>query len=202
MINFLQEGGFFMWAILACSFVTVTIGILKVLQLRRIAIIPLELEEMLISIQGSAGELHKIHTFVGLHPSKLGTLCQVILELREWPREHIQARLEARSQEEIIDLNRGVNALEVIYTIAPLLGLLGTASGLVTVFASLGESQDYSVLAIGISRALSTTIAGLAVAIPAVIMHTYFESLIFRYVARLEVLIERLVNRVIQSEGA
>ncbi len=200
-MNFLEEGGFFMWAILVCSLVTLSIGILKLLQLRKAAIIPAELEEMLMNIQGSSGELHKIHTFVGLQPSKLGTLCQVILELREWPREHIQARLEVRSQEEIIDLNRGVNALEVIYTIAPLLGLLGTASGLVTVFANLGESQDYGVLAVGISRALTTTIAGLAVAIPAVIMHTYFDSLIYRYVARLEVLIERLVNRVIQSEG-
>ena len=201
-MSFLQEGGFFMWAILACSVVTLAIGISKLIQLRKLSIIPTELEEMLMNIQGVSGELNKIHTFIGAQPSKLGILCQVILELREWPREHIQARLEVRSQEEIIDLNRGVNALEVIYTIAPLLGLLGTASGLVIVFADLGDTQDYSILASGISRALSTTIAGLAVAIPAVILHTYFDSLIYRYVARIEVLVERLINRVIQSENA
>ena len=64
--------------------------------------------------------------------------------------------------------------LEMTAGAGPLIGLLGTLSGLVGIFAALGGAGDPVVVARGISEALNTTIAGLAVAVPSLIAHSYF----------------------------
>jgi biopolymer transport protein ExbB len=66
------------------------------------------------------------------------------------------------------------------------LGLLGTASGLVTIFQGLGETTDYLAIARGIAEALSTTIFGLAITVPCVVAHSYFMRRIERLTARME----------------
>ena len=73
--------------------------------------------------------------------------------------------------------------LELISTIAPLLGLLGTVLGMIAAFQALQESgsrADPAILAGGIWEALLTTAAGMAVAIPASITLTWFESVVER----------------------
>ena len=79
--------------------------------------------------------------------------------------------------------------LEVVITIAPLLGLLGTVSGLVSVFSNLGESAEHSAIAIGIAEALNTTIAGLAIAVPTVVAHSFFMKKIEKMGVRMEILL-------------
>lgn len=77
----------------------------------------------------------------------------------------------------------GLRALELIATIAPLLGLLGTVLGMITAFQALQEAgtrADPAVLAGGIWEALLTTAAGMAVAIVAVIALVWFESIVDR----------------------
>ena len=71
-------------------------------------------------------------------------------------------------------------------SIAPLLGLLGTASGLVRIFEGLGDNSDHLAIARGISEALTTTIVGLAIAVPCVVAHGYFIRRIETLTARLE----------------
>ena len=81
------------------------------------------------------------------------------------------------------EAGRGLRALELIATIAPLLGLLGTVLGMITAFQTLqdaGSRADPSALAGGIWEALLTTAAGMAVAIPASAALTWFESVIDR----------------------
>lgn len=82
-----------------------------------------------------------------------------------------------------IELTRaraGLRALELIATIAPLIGLLGTVLGMISAFQALqdaGARADPSALAGGIWEALLTTAAGMAVAIPASVALTWFESI-------------------------
>jgi biopolymer transport protein ExbB len=64
--------------------------------------------------------------------------------------------------------------------------LLGTASGLVTIFGGLRETTDYLVIAKGIAEALSTTIFGLVIAVPCVVAHSYFMRRIEQLTARME----------------
>ena len=84
--------------------------------------------------------------------------------------------MHAAGRTQVGTLERGLTVLEIITGISPLLGLLGTVLGMVTVFnaitaAGLGNPQ---VLSGGISKALVTTVAGLTVAIPALACHTWF----------------------------
>lgn len=75
----------------------------------------------------------------------------------------------------------GLRALELISTIAPLLGLLGTVLGMIAAFQALqeaGSGADPALLAGGIWEALLTTAAGMAVAIPASAALTWFEAVI------------------------
>ena len=89
----------------------------------------------------------------------------------------------------------GMPVLEVVITIAPLLGLLGTTSGLVLVFANVGQGADPAMVGQGIAMALNTTVAGLVVAVPAVIAHSHFNRKIETMSARLEVLMGKVVAR-------
>ncbi|QDC11511.1 MotA/TolQ/ExbB proton channel family protein [Oceanicola sp. D3] len=105
-------------------------------------------------------------------------------------RAAIEARLsldEPAAREEVTraarrrlgELSTGLRALELIATIAPLLGLLGTVLGMIEAFQTLqsaGSRADPSQLAGGIWEALLTTAAGMAVAIPASAALTWFES--------------------------
>lgn len=84
--------------------------------------------------------------------------------------------LDASMGEQIIELERGLDFLSVIATIAPFLGLLGTVWGIMVSFRKMTQSGSatISTVAPGISVALITTVAGLLVAIPAAIYFSYF----------------------------
>lgn len=87
------------------------------------------------------------------------------------------------ARNELAEAATGLRALELIATIAPLLGLLGTVLGMIAAFQALQESgarADPSQLAGGIWEALLTTAAGMAVAIPASAALTWFEAVIDR----------------------
>ena len=101
------------------------------------------------------------------------------------------ARLEINSME------RGIFLLELVVSAAPLLGLLGTVTGLVQVFSQIPEGGGVGNTAIfseGIGLALLTTIAGLAIAIPTLISHSYLIRLIDKRAASIDWLTERLVD--------
>lgn len=94
-----------------------------------------------------------------------------------------QSETERVARGLLIDARRGLRALDLIATIAPLLGLLGTVLGMISAFQALqqaGAQADPATLAGGIWEALLTTAAGMAVAIPAGIALSWFESVIDR----------------------
>jgi biopolymer transport protein ExbB len=72
--------------------------------------------------------------------------------------------------------------------------LLGTASGLVTIFQGLSDSADHLAIARGIAKALNTTIFGLTIAVPCVVAHGYFTRRIEVLTARLESLLADLAH--------
>lgn len=103
-------------------------------------------------------------------------------------REHMKESIEEAASHVIHDLERYLNALGTIAAVTPLLGLLGTTVGMIKVFSEImiKGTGDAQVLAGGISEALITTAAGLAVAIPALMMYRYFQRRIDGIVVQLE----------------
>ena len=123
--------------------------------------------------------------------SALARLGSVAARYRGKPRAAITDAVQASARDEVVQLNSGMTILDTVITVAPLFGLLGTASGLVVIFQGLGETTDHDIVARGIARALDNTIVGLAIAVPAVVAHGWFSRRIEVLVSRLELLLER-----------
>ena len=126
--------------------------------------------------------------------STLARLSAVVFKHRGKSKSEITHAVEIAAREETVHLHAGIGVLDTVITIAPLLGLLGTASGLVRIFQGLGDNSDHLAIARGIAEALTTTIFGLAIAVPCVIAHGYFIRRIETQTARLETLLASLTS--------
>ena len=109
-------------------------------------------------------------------------------------QSEIAEAVQASARQEIVHLQAGMTVIDVVIAVAPLLGLLGTASGLVVVFSGLEAEADRVTIALGIGRAFKTTIVGLAIAVPAIMAHGFFQRKIDTLAARLEVLLTKLAH--------
>lgn len=116
-----------------------------------------------------------------------------LLQYRDAPTlpQQVEARLRL-----LVDAQRaGMATISVITNIAPMLGILGTAWGLVEIFGVFGGEGAEPGIAMGISTALYTTIFGLAIAVPGIIALTCFERGLERRAARLDAFFTELLAR-------
>jgi biopolymer transport protein ExbB len=198
IIGFFQKGGVFMWPLLACSIVSLTTIILRTLALREKNVIPLTLvNEMERLAPGASPE--RLARMVHHDPSSISRICRVALAHLRWPRSENVEAVQTRARHEMVRLERGLVVLEVIVGIAPLIGLIGTVSGLIHVFASLGLSAgaaDAKRIALGISEALSTTIFGLGIAVPSLIAFVYFSKKVEVLSVEMESLVTDLLSKL------
>ncbi|MBE3575971.1 MAG: MotA/TolQ/ExbB proton channel family protein [Firmicutes bacterium] len=101
------------------------------------------------------------------------------------PRWFVSDQLEKAGQEEIAILERGIPLLDTMVTISPLLGLLGTVTGIIRTFNVLGALHGISeptAMSVGIAEALVTTAFGLIIAIPSMAASAYFSYVVDRHV--------------------
>ncbi len=104
---------------------------------------------------------------------------------KEQSDSQLQDQLETRLRLYIDTQRSGLTTISVITNIAPMLGILGTAWGLVDIFGIFGAPEAQAGIAMGISKALYTTIFGLAIAVPGVIALSSFERALERRAARI-----------------
>ena len=97
----------------------------------------------------------------------------------------LEQQVEARLRCIIDRQHAGMATISIITTIAPMLGILGTAWGLVDIFGVFGAPDAQDGIALGISKALYTTIFGLAIAVPGTIALRCFERALERRAARI-----------------
>jgi len=103
----------------------------------------------------------------------MARVMEICLERKEHGRHVSERAVREQIMQEVPDLGRGINTLAVIAGAAPLMGLLGTISGMITLFAAVTHygTGDPKFLAGGISEALITAKTGLAIAIPTLFIH-------------------------------
>ena len=199
IIQFFVHGGFFMGLLLLCSLVALAVIILRTLALRRDLVMPIIIEHEIEMLQPDDTEgVVKLSRLVRNDDSTLARIAQVGLQNLNWPKTENLDAVQTKARNEIVRLESGMFILEIIVGIAPLLGLLGAVSGLVKVFASFGanaSANDPHLMATGISEALSTTIVGLAIAIPSLIAYSYFSKKIEIMASEMESLISELLAK-------
>ncbi|MCB2106602.1 MAG: MotA/TolQ/ExbB proton channel family protein [Rhodobacteraceae bacterium] len=104
----------------------------------------------------------------------LGRVMMVAQENRNLNTENLQLKLDDAILKELPSLERGLSTLKVITAVAPMLGLLGTVTGMIQTFQAitLFGTGDPKMMAGGISQALVTTVMGLTTAIPLLLLHS------------------------------
>ena len=197
MVKFLTTGGMFMWPLLLCSIVTVTTLVLATLTLREKKVLPLVIESEIerLTPGGSAERLMRI---VNDDSSSLAAVVRTALQHLRWPRTENIESVQTRARRELVRLERGLIVLEVMTGIAPLIGLIGTVSGLLHVFSGLGlntGASDTKAVALGISEALNCTVFGLSIAVPALIGFSYFSKKIEVMSVEMESLVSDLIAK-------
>lgn len=136
-----------------------------------------------------------------------GPAAAVLAEgLAAWDRpvEELRERMERVGQEEVARMEARLAWLDAIVTGAPMLGLLGTVTGIIRSFRVLSHLQGIdtpSALSAGIAEALITTAAGLVIAIPALFAYVYFSGLVDRRVATLNRITSRFVQLAMELKG-
>ena len=199
LLQFIRDGGPPMIMIIACSFASVTIVILKGLQLRWRFLFPPPVEEEIRNIERYAtkGDISPLQNILEADGSVAAQLGIIAISGKHETREENNEACETAARGIIHRLEAGVPLLEVIVTIAPLIGLMGTIMGLVVVFRGLGTGgaePDPGEIARGIAIALNTTIAGLFVAVPTVIAHGYFSRKLDAISVRMEIILRRAIH--------
>ena len=130
-------------------------------------------------------------------PSPLGRLLLTAAKHLDWPKIENVSSLETAARHEIVRLERGLVVLEIIIGIAPLLGLVGTIIGMMTLFGDIGQTglNDAARLAQGISLILRATLIGLLIAIPALVAWSYFSKKVEVLAVEMEALCDDFVRR-------
>ena len=180
--RYVIEGGVVMIALVPCSFLAVGFIIRGLINLRRGAVMP---SVVIQAIRAASPDM--LNTAVGelaeRRPCALSRLLARTLKRVRSGHYHHEETLSELVSEEIAVLYHRNSQLAVIYTVAPLLGLLGTVLGMMKTFWQFSQSKEPSVglLAIGFNEALITTMWGLFIAVPSYIFLAIFRNRLFRY---------------------
>ena len=187
MFDFFEKGGLMLLPIILCSIVALGIIVERFWSLKRNKILPPDLVPQVWKLSREekldAMAIRRLKV-----DSPLGTILAVGLSNSRFGREIMKESIEEVGRQVAHDLERYLTALGTISAITPLLGLLGTVVGMIKVFSAIMSQGvgDPGVLAGGISEALITTAAGLAVAIPSLMFHRYFEGRVDELVLKME----------------
>ena len=142
-------------------------------------------------------DVENLRDLCGKTPSPLGRLILFAINHLSWPKAENASSLETAARREVVRLERGLVVLEIIIGIAPLLGLVGTIIGMMTVFNDIGEAglNNASRLAHGISVILNATLVGLLIAIPALVAWGYFSKKVEVIAVEMETLCDEFIRR-------
>jgi biopolymer transport protein ExbB len=175
MWSYFDKGGPIMWPLLLLSVLGVTVAVWRWMALRAAA---QNISPLLVSLRDRllAYDTDGAVKACDQHPGPVSNIVRAGLLKTGRSRDEVELSLQDASAHELAILERGLPILATIAMVAPLLGFLGTVTGMINSFdalASVGLNNPAAV-ASGISEALITTAAGLMIAIPVQMAYNYF----------------------------
>jgi biopolymer transport protein ExbB len=177
MIELIVKGGVFMYPIIFCSIVALAVFIERIFLLRRKRIIPDDFVRQVDELIRK----EKFSEAVFLCQSNISSISKIFLAGLKNAKKGmwlVKEAIEERGSREALILEKHVSILGTIANLTPLLGLLGTVSGMIKTFKviSIQGIGNPAPLAGGIAEALITTAAGLSVAIPTLVGHRFLKD--------------------------
>ena len=177
MYELFLKGGILMYPIAFCSIIAVGIFLERMWVLRRMRVLP---RDFLIEVEDLVMRRKRPEaiSLCKRNNSSIAHVVRVGIENYGKKRDVIKEKIEEVGRREAASLERYINVIGTIAGVSPLLGLLGTVSGMIKSFniISMQGVADPTSLAGGISEALITTAAGLVVAIPTFVIYRYLSN--------------------------
>jgi len=196
LMDMMLAGGWVMWALLALSLASLAVTVERTWVLHRarspVADLAKALRRTLASADAPSAALDSVQRLGGSSGRVLAA------GLRRFSRSpaQIEAAMERRALGELRRLRRGLGVLASTSVTAPLLGFLGTVTGMISSFGVLADygTTNPGLVAHGIEQALITTAAGLAVAVPVHLIHGLLSSRVGRIASDIEDLAHLLLE--------
>ncbi|TCL73275.1 biopolymer transport protein ExbB [Hydrogenispora ethanolica] len=169
------KGGWVMYPLAFCSVTALVVIIERTLFYIRFKGLD-ERELNLLKLYLNKGKSDEAKQLLATWRSPLGLIVEAGLKQRESDPELIETAMQSAGDQQMKRLQRGLHILDTVVTASPLLGLLGTVTGIIKAFTaiSVGGASQASQLGAGIAEALYNTAFGLAIAIPALFLVNIF----------------------------
>lgn len=183
MQDILAGAGYFIYPLALCSLVGVFVIFERAFALRRNRVLPRPL-------------LERIDRAEPLPSTETSVLGRLALHAENNPQDDAAANAVARL--EVNRLERGFVFLEIIISAAPLLGLLGTVTGLIKVFSNIDPATglpEPTAFVQGVALALTTTVLGLSIAIPCLVANSYFQRKVETFTVQLAAVVDQIQAR-------
>jgi biopolymer transport protein ExbB len=187
MIEWIIKGGPVMAPLLLCSVISLAIIVERGLSLRRNRILRYDILQRIEELLRDR-KIPEASTLCKRYPSSMTRILLAAILNHDKSRQEIKEIIEDAGRQEVPVLERYLTILGTIASIAVLLGLLGTVTGMIRTFnaiAALGYGHPEA-LASGISEALVATATGLAIAIPTLVLYNFFTSKVDSLVVEME----------------
>ncbi len=203
LFSIFLKGGIIMWFILACSIIGLTVIIDRYIVIRKAKI---NVPAFMVRIRGmlKKKDISGAISYCMEEKSPVANIIRKGLTKYKLGHERVKEAIENAGRQEISKLEKGLAVLASISGIAPLLGFLGTVTGMITAFMTIEDlagSANPSDLAGGIWEALLTTAFGLMVGIPALAFYNYFLGAVKKLVGDMETVANDVVD-IIQDSSA
>ena len=198
LLQQIQNGGPIVWPILAISIIAVAIVVERSVFLWRRR---MDVEGVMGRIAAWAAEQKWELCQSACEKLRDKPIARVVaagLGCRRMQREEMENALQEAILREVPDMERALSTLGMLAAIAPLLGLLGTVTGMIDTFHVITQhgTGDPRMMSGGISEALVTTMLGLSVAIPIMLAHTLLNRTVDNHIGQMEEKAVALVNIV------
>ncbi len=202
LLDIFLKGGFIMWPILLSSIIGLAVSIDRFLMLRKAKI---NVPAFMVRIRGfiKKKDISGAISYCMQEKSPVANIVRKGLKKYKYGHDRVKDAIENAGSQEISKLEKGLSVLASVAGIAPLLGFLGTVTGMIQAFMTIQDlagAANPSDLAGGIWEALITTAFGLIVGIPALALYNYFLSAVKRLVGEMETVANDVID-VIQDGG-
>ena len=185
-----------------CSVVGLAIVLERIWALRRRRIISPTLAAAIQQRHNTPEKIEQVRALSESDKSVLGELAQVVFAHTSLPKEENLEAVQAAARQIIGRLERGLTTLALIVELGPLLGLLGTVIGMVKLFTDVAQHGlgEPSQISAGIYQALTATMVGLGIAVPALVAVMYLRRRVELLALEMERHTGELLRRLYQSQ--